>query len=218
MTGPVVVKVGGSLLDWPLLKTRLPEWLAQQSPALNVLICGGGKLADAIRQADEHFSLGEESSHWLCIEALSLSARLLAAILSDLPLVTNTVDLLHRRDEQRSGCVVFDPRQFLLEVEPQAAGAHLPHDWTVTSDSIAARVAEVLNADELVLLKSADSPIASLTELAAQGYVDRHFTSFDFTTRPLRLRQPSVFTRYSHAHARRRQSRVQHIAGVRTEM
>src|SRR4030095_14560394 len=71
--------------------------------------------------------------------------------------------------------VILDPRRFLNEVEPQARGDVLPHTWSVTTDSIAARLAEVLGADELVLLKSADPPpSATLADLAG-GYVDGHF-------------------------------------------
>jgi hypothetical protein len=46
----------------------------------------------------------------------------------------------------------------------------------VTSDSIAARMAVVLGADRLILLKSIDMPSGtSWTEAAERGWVDRHF-------------------------------------------
>ena len=62
---------------------------------------------------------------------------------------------------------------------PLAAGrAHvtLPHTWEVTSDSIAAHIAEILCANELVLLKSAPLAKSCAThEAAEQGYVDAFF-------------------------------------------
>ncbi len=59
MTRPVrVIKVGGSLFDWEGLRTKLAAWLAAQSDCQNVLIAGGGKLADAIRRGRQ------DSSDW----------------------------------------------------------------------------------------------------------------------------------------------------------
>ncbi len=199
-----VVKVGGSLLEWPRLGDALHAWMggatsrgreslspsnlpcgsslgdkdsrplrstsSAQQPILNVLICGGGPLCDAIRRADKAHALGEEAAHWLCVDLLSASARLLAAILRDIPLV----DAIDPQDHR--GAVIFDPRPFLYDAEPHLPGCVLPHNWSVTSDSIAARIAEVLAARELVLLKSADPPpSANAADLAGAGYVDAFF-------------------------------------------
>jgi len=172
MTFVRIVKVGGSLLDWPPLARMLPQWLAAQSPALNVLLCGGGGLADAIRAADRNFSLGDERAHWLCIDALSISARLLAAIVPDAPMFSRLADLREKIEGGDRGNIVFDPHEFLHDDEPHLPGSPLPHDWSVTSDSIAARLAQVLNGAELVLLKSSDPPAISLADLSDAGYVD----------------------------------------------
>jgi hypothetical protein len=52
----------------------------------------------------------------------------------------------------------------------------LPRTWDVTSDSIAARLAALLDADELVLVKSC-LPTGELTPgvVAQRGYTDRYF-------------------------------------------
>src|SRR5687768_13820425 len=76
-----VVKVGGSLLALTDLPTRLRGWLAAQPPAINVVIAGGGPLAAAVRQWDERFQLGEETSHWLCVDVLDVSTRLISGLL-----------------------------------------------------------------------------------------------------------------------------------------
>ena len=182
-----VVKVGGSLLDWQSLPNALRGWLGTQPPARNLLICGGGPLTDAIRRTDEIHALGETAAHWLCIDALSVTARLLASLLGDMQ-VTDSLKLIALKPEVRAkecrtpslalqaSIAIFDPRRFLIEEEPGLPGCVLPHDWSATTDSIAARLAEVLHADELVLLKSADPPpFTTLADLAAAGYSDLHF-------------------------------------------
>ncbi|MEX2175692.1 MAG: hypothetical protein WD872_15110 [Pirellulaceae bacterium] len=172
-----VVKVGGSLLDWPPLAPTLARWLGEQAVAHQVLVAGGGKLADFVRQADRSHCLGEAAAHWLSIDAMSVTARLLAALLGDRAnRLTSLGELQARLAADDMATVVFDCSLFLRDSEPQASGTALPHTWDVTSDSIAARLAEFLQADELVLLKSqAPPPQATLADLAERGYVDRFF-------------------------------------------
>jgi hypothetical protein len=71
------------------------------------------------------------------------------------------------------------PSRFLQQVEPWAAGTRLEVGWHVTSDSIAARVAECLAATRLTLLKSAAWPAdvrpGDWVAAAAAGYVDEQF-------------------------------------------
>ncbi len=166
-----VVKVGGSLLDWPQLPQALSAWLADQPQGWNVLLAGGGQLANVIRRADATFQLGEAASHWLCIDLMGTTARLLAAILNQPAAVAGSLaELRERIPIAPAGIAVFDPRSFL------AVDDVLPHGWSVTSDSIAARLAEAVSADELVLLKSVDPPAeATLGQLVASGMIDSFF-------------------------------------------
>src|SRR4051794_19892489 len=182
-----VIKLGGSLLDWPQFSAAVRQWLPKQPAALNVVLPGGGALAETIRRADRDFALGDERSHWLCIDALSISAKILAAALPEFPLVLGYADLQLRSATQDVGGVIYDPREFLVEHESGLPGRKLPHDWTVTSDSIAARLAEAMPADELALLKPSDPPPGTVTDLAIAGYVDRYFPSAAAKLRPPRL-------------------------------
>jgi hypothetical protein len=53
----------------------------------------------------------------------------------------------------------------------------LPHHWSVTSDSVAARVAVVTGAHELILLKSVTiPPTPDWRSAAREGWVDPYFT------------------------------------------
>jgi aspartokinase-like uncharacterized kinase len=170
-----VVKVGGSLFHWPLLPRALTNWLEVQPPAANVLIAGGGALADAIRQADASFHLGDERSHARCLEVMGVTARMLAELLKDrAPLVSDLGSIVSAPSS--TSWFTLDVRRFMLQQEPQLQGERLPHTWDATSDSIAARVAVALTADELVLLKSCDPPgDYSCAQLAASGIIDQCF-------------------------------------------
>ena len=181
-----VIKVGGSLFDWPPLAAALQNWINDQPPAKNVLLAGGGEFAEAIRRADRLFSLGAESSHWLSIEALRVSTRLLAAVVRDARLLTSYQDLVSGVNQDSAITVIFDPSDLLRNNEPQMPGKPLPRSWSVTSDSIAARLAQILPADELVLLKSTDPPQVQLTAMAAAGYIDSHLPKIA-TLLPLRF-------------------------------
>ena len=64
----------------------------------------------------------------------------------------------------------------LRREEQQQVAGRLPIGWEVTSDSIAARIAELTGSVELVLLKSTLPPAgASVSQLVANGYVDDWF-------------------------------------------
>jgi aspartokinase-like uncharacterized kinase len=172
-----IIKLGGSLLDWSELPRCFRRWLAQQSPAANVIIGGGGPLVDGLRTIDRVHRLSLKSSHWLAIRAMSLTAQLTAELFPEAQLVGSPEQI------QRGST---SPLQ-ILEVEPllraeQGSANELPCSWDVTSDSIAAHVAHTLGAAELVLLKSTlpeidqrGEPNRIAPKLA--GYVDEYFAT-----------------------------------------
>ena len=167
-----VVKLGGSLLDWPKFPERLREWLTHQSPACNVLIAGGGPFADVVRAADHQHALGELISHKLCIELLTVTAHLVGHLLPEAagPYVPQRIE-----PSFEARLVLLDVTK-LIELDTERSVRPLPASWDVTTDSIAARASILLQASELVLLKSALAPKGMhLRELAAGGFVDTHF-------------------------------------------
>jgi 5-(aminomethyl)-3-furanmethanol phosphate kinase len=171
-----IIKVGGSLFHFERLVPELRSWLEAQPAARNVLIAGGGAFTDAVRQWDQCFDLPCEKSHWLCIRLLDVSARALALILPEARFIDRFEELLAMTARQSTECLIYSAEEFLQRWEPECTGPHLPADWSVTSDSITVRIAQVIQAEELVLLKSADPPQPLTTHHAAQtGYVDSYF-------------------------------------------
>ena len=147
----VVVKVGGSLFDWPGMPDRLSAFLRASSTDRHVLIAGGGGFADVVRGLDRIHGLGEVRSHGLALRAMELASHALATLVPGLIVV-----------ESVSGCdaawsagmvPILAPIEILDRME-QAGPSPLPRSWEVTSDSIAARLASTIGARELVLLKS----------------------------------------------------------------
>lgn len=174
-----IVKVGGSLLELRDLAVRLRCWLAAQPPSPTLLLVGGGRLADVVRDYDRLHHLGDEAAHWLAVQTMSLNAALLAVLLPEAELRSS----LDASPPAHGGPLIFDPYDFLRREEPHLPGGPLERHWGVTSDSIAARLASVCRADELVLLKSAAPPASGkITAAAAEGYVD---ASFAHTSRGL---------------------------------
>jgi aspartokinase-like uncharacterized kinase len=172
-----VVKVGGSLLDWPGLPGRLAallEELRRDRPAARpILIAGGGAAADFVRVLDRVHGLGDPTAHRLAMHTLDLTAMLLAALQPDWLPVDRIEALGPAWDAGRVPVLV--PRLILEEIE-RAGQDPLPPSWDVTSDTIAARIAVHLEAETLILLKSAAPPAGATLEQAARlGWVDPTF-------------------------------------------
>lgn len=165
-----VIKFGGSLLKTDSV-LQLPIWLAKQSGATNVVIVGGGPFVDIIREHGELWGLGADVAHWLSIHAMGLTTQIVSHQIGSAEIITS----LGRLKETSSALCLFVVEDFLRNVDSQSASP-LPCGWDVTSDSIAARVAAEISAQELVLLKSC-LPAADLNwqQLAAIGYVDNYF-------------------------------------------
>ncbi|HYT89716.1 MAG TPA: hypothetical protein VEL76_13495 [Gemmataceae bacterium] len=165
----VVVKVGGSLFDLPDLGPRLRTWLATRGGDA-LLVPGGGATADVVRALDRTHGLGEEAAHWLALRALTLNAHFLQALLPEATIVGQP----HERPTPASTPAILDAFRFACADEGRPG--QLPHCWAVTSDALAARVAVVAKARQLVLLKSVALPEGmTWTEAGRCGFVDEWF-------------------------------------------
>lgn len=173
---PQVIKLGGSLLSSEGGLTRAIAWLqtaAARPAAKRVLLVGGGAAVEGLRKIDDANALDPARVHFAAIAAMDTNTRLVADRLPAWRL-SRQIEAIRRGDDAIDW--LFAPGDWLRRQEPAAPGARLPLGWQVTSDSIAARVAEVLGA-ELTLLKSSGPPLGvnDLTGLAQAGYVDGCF-------------------------------------------
>jgi aspartokinase-like uncharacterized kinase len=196
-----VVKLGGSQLKIPGLGDRLRSWIRSEPPAATLLLVGGGAPVDAIRELAQANSYDEAFLHWLCVDLMEFSFRMLAAQLPEWPRVQTHDELMrmvediNHEDVRASREPAALPRvgqpksiQALVniaayynrEVE-SALPIRLPLSWDTTSDSLAALLAHLIHADELVLLKSCAVDVASneaesgWERLASLGVVDGFF-------------------------------------------
>jgi 5-(aminomethyl)-3-furanmethanol phosphate kinase len=144
----IVVKLGGSLYN------HVPELVTaiRSSPIPLFIVPGGGRFADAVRAA----GLPDDEAHWEAITAMDTFGRHLASFGFD---VTDKLSIPVKN-------TVFLPSHSMRYYDP------LPHSWDVTSDTIAAWVAERLGLD-LVVLKSVDGILVgdSLSEIISKPLV-----------------------------------------------
>jgi aspartokinase-like uncharacterized kinase len=131
-----VVKVGGGIGD-----DALPGVCAALGGRRALLVVpGGGRFADAVREADRRFGLEDETAHRMAI----LGMEQFGWLLSDLiPGAARCTDLERIATDRTS---VLLPAGLPLD--------ELPASWDVTSDSIAAWVARTAGAERLVLVKA----------------------------------------------------------------
>lgn len=150
----VVVKVGGSLLDWPELPVRLSSYLGTRHAEQVVLVVGGGRFADVLRDLDARQTLGEERSHRLALRVLDVTAHALAALLPGSEVIEELADLPASWSLGR--WPILAPRRF-LDLDERSPDP-LPHAWTTTTDAISARLAVRLDARELVRSRACRCP------------------------------------------------------------
>jgi len=149
-----VVKVGGGLAATPGLLPRIGKAvaLAARGHPL-VVIPGGGPFADQVRAFDRGHQLSADAAHWMAILAMDQYAFALCDVIPGSRLVEDGAAIQAAHAEGQ--VPVLAPARWLRATD------ELPHTWDVTSDSLAAYLATLLGADQLVLVK----PVAGGVEL-----------------------------------------------------
>lgn len=170
----VLVKVGGSLLTLSDLPDRLRAMIDNITADRVVLLGGGGRAADVVRSWDETHQLSPDAAHWLAIESMGLTARLLTKLLPDADLVRGRASAHNIGDSAK--IVILDPRPVIEEASRETR-KQLPADWDCTSDAIAGWLASHWNVASLVIGKSIDAPMCDASSTDPNLGVDPVFQS-----------------------------------------
>jgi aspartokinase-like uncharacterized kinase len=149
-----VIKVGGSLAENPAVLRDLCKKLDEIGEQYRVLVVpGGGKFADAVREVDMRYSLKPCASHRMAILGMDQFGLLLSELIPN----SCVIDSLYsaKRVWESKKVPVLLPSKLMLQEDP------LPASWGITSDSIAAHIAHRLDADKLILVTDVDGIFTS---------------------------------------------------------
>lgn len=133
-----VVKIGGSL--FPNYAINLAEKLKGTN---SVIILGGGEFANLIRKYDGEMKFTEETNHWTAIDCMDIIAKLVNDKVDSTKLAYSIDEVNEISDEGFTP--IFVVSEFLKDEDPFECS------WDVTSDSIAAYVANSLNANLFIV-------------------------------------------------------------------
>lgn len=159
---PLVVKVGGSLAETGRMPVVLALIAAARVPV--VVVPGGGAFAESIRTMQPAMKFSDAVAHRLAMLAMHQMAELIVAQQERFAIVQSL--------DEVSGVLGDGKVPVWAPLRMIAADAAVPADWSATSDTLAARLAELLGS-RLMLLKSVDvEPAANLDDLARRGVVD----------------------------------------------
>lgn len=146
----MIIKLGGSLIEKGRDVLRLLSDYAEEkekSKALTIiLIPGGGPFAEAVRNLSE--SMSEETAHWMAVLAMHQYGLFLANGEIEIPVVESEDEI----DDTGPICLLLPYK--ILKAEDR-----LPHTWNVTSDTIAAFVANKMGEKTFIKLTDVDGII-----------------------------------------------------------
>lgn len=185
-----VVKLGGSLLGSPELEAWL-EIISRHGDGKVVIVPGGGIFADAVREAQRMSGINDKVAHHMAVQAMDQYGVLMAGLNRTLATAASELEIAERGWQHRG--IVWLPSKMVCGDED------IPASWDVTSDSLAAWLANMLGAEHLVLVKSLRPPVSCNTfeALVKNEVVDVRFAHFaagrDFTTWVLGKQDHAVF-------------------------
>ena len=133
-----VVKIGGSL--FPNYAIDLAKKLENTN---SCIVLGGGEFANLIRRYDDEQHFSDEVNHWTAIDCMDIIAKLVNDKVESCKLAYSVDEANQISDDGLTP--IFVVSKFLRAEDPFECS------WDVTSDSIAAYIAHLLNANLLIV-------------------------------------------------------------------
>lgn len=144
-----VIKIGGSLAeDLANLKTTCRELENLVKTHRILIVPGGGRFADSVRDLDQEIHLSDATAHKMAILAMDQFGLLLSDLMTGARVVYTLEGV--KKLSKNGIPLIFLPSRLMFQKDP------LEHSWDVTSDSIAAYVAGQLRAKKLILVTDVD--------------------------------------------------------------
>jgi 5-(aminomethyl)-3-furanmethanol phosphate kinase len=132
-----------------------------------IVVPGGGTFADAVRIAQAELGFDDAVAHHMAILAMHQTAHMLAGLEARLAPVETLPAI--RRTLTEGRIPVWLPWKL------SERDTTIPADWSVTSDGLAARLAERLGRASVVLIKSCKVPDGATLQRLALETVDPTF-------------------------------------------
>lgn len=171
-----VVKLGGSLAEWPDLAGWVRLLGASRGVDL-VVVPGGGPFADQVRLAQARWRFHDRVAHRMAVLAMEQYGLMLCGLSRGRLVPAERPAAI--RAALRGGRTPVWSARALVFADAQRSRT-IAESWEVTSDSLAAWLAALLAADRLVLVKSARAPAGrvAVRDLARSGLVDDAFPRY----------------------------------------
>jgi aspartokinase-like uncharacterized kinase len=167
----IIVKLGGSLSQSDVLINCLDRIEVIFVHKSVVIVPGGGAFADQVRLAQQRWQFDDITAHRMAILAMQQIALLIQGLKSHFTIAHSLSEIQKQLLKHR--VVIWSPN--IIELD----NAAIPASWDISSDSLAAWLANKLSAKELILVKSAliDNRL-NLKQLAELDIIDQGFCSF----------------------------------------
>lgn len=187
-----IVKLGGSLANTEDLQSWLGV-LACFGGGRVIIVPGGGPFANQVRRAQELWSFDDRAAHKMALLAMEQYGLMMTGIRADLK-PAGSLEALEAV-LGKAGVAVWMPSAMTAD------NPEIPQSWDLTSDSLAAWLANKMKASMLMLVKSihtGETDVSAL-KLSDRGWVDPLFPAMtaqgSYETRLLANNQSDLMER-----------------------